>query len=452
MSFPKYFATYCVMDGDTGANPFWHASILLSKQESQSTPVVVQDAYGFYSLDSTTTNPLIKTLKSLLGIKFDLQEGHGVLKQEKMRYLDAPGLHGISFETTQEHYLTLCALAKAKIETEKNAMAELDANLKANGLPANGYTRLIEEKRVAEIEGRRPRLAPFHVTMNLTSHGFDSSNSHSCKNYALNLLLESGVIDETLRDKIIGNKSTFAFPRFSSLPLPYLRLVSTGEPQAQLSEKTKAIYYKREWATNTLMWAMAPLSYQLLEQNAALAEEQNSKYYQISEVLTRIRSLENQLLKKLVKLKPEAPAVDLREQLNRVQNLYPQYAYRENDQTRLPEKISSTEKVLNIATISLNPEQINYSFMFRALSSTNFYLGLSGLLAVALGISFMLNPIGSAAVATTAGLYSANRLFGFFKEESQFRKMRADYIEFKTGTPGDTLAPTSELTVSAAGP
>ncbi len=49
MSFPKHYVTYCVMNTEAGANPFGHASLIFSRQETETSPIEVLNGVGFYS-------------------------------------------------------------------------------------------------------------------------------------------------------------------------------------------------------------------------------------------------------------------------------------------------------------------------------------------------------------------------------------------------------------------
>src|SRR5580704_14889309 len=225
MGFPKYYVTYCVSDTDAGANPFGHASLIFSRQENEVSPIEVLDGLGFYSQPSSTTNPIMKGVKYLLNLNVDLQDGHGILKQELMRDLDSDGLRGISFEANQQQFEAIRHNYQQLIKTEREVIEELNAELINQGIEPNGHTRYIAEKAKAQAEGRMPRLKPFHITMKLTMDGFDSSDSFTCKDYSLELLSLHNIIPQDIRDELISNRATTAFPVCSSLYLPPIRLI-----------------------------------------------------------------------------------------------------------------------------------------------------------------------------------------------------------------------------------
>lgn len=142
MSYPKYIVTYTVMTEEAGANPFWHASVLMSEQTDENAPIEVKHAFGFYSTyPSSTTNPIIKFLKNLLGFKIDLQDSHGHLENEKLRYLDAQGLRGISIEVSEDKYTVLLESFQNARRLEQEAIKEYNGLLTKEGMPVNGHTR-----------------------------------------------------------------------------------------------------------------------------------------------------------------------------------------------------------------------------------------------------------------------------------------------------------------------
>ena len=423
------------MDGDAGANPFWHACLVLSVQDSENAAIRVIDSIGFYSQKSTTTNPLLKGLKHILGFKIDLQDGHGILNKEKMRVLDGNGLHGVIFETTQEQFERLKELYKNKMKLEQEAIAELDPYLKdEQHLAANGYTRYEEEKARAELEKRDSRLSPFHVTLSLTRHGFDSSGSHACKNYALKLLLDTNIIDTSMRDKIVGGAAQHAFPRYGSAPLMPMRLVSTGEPTKE------KIYYNRIWGenndTNKLYWA-TPIH----THDETLSKEQlkniKNQHKVIKDILTRARAVEIMLRRKIAELAKPADQEQqlqlklLNDQVVTVQDLYEKFSisYRNQLKHYLKNSVNQATTKLNIATMSLTPDKMNYSFMLRAYESASIRNAMLGLLGLVIAAVF-LNGVVGAVLVTTAALFTAHQLYGFFKEENKFSDVHAQYSAF----------------------
>ena len=322
-----YFVTYAVMSTEAGANPFWHAILLFSEQPTPASPIQVMDALGFYSESpSSSTNPIIRGLKHILGFKIDLQDGHGHLKKEEMRYLDGLGLYGISFNISQLKYNKIKKACHDAMSAEDVAIKQLNQRLFDEGRVANAHTRYMEEKALAESEGRPSRLKPFHVTMRLTWSGFNTQESYTCKARALDFLLDSAIINQEIYNKITGGQTAHAFPRCSSLRLPLIQLVSTGEPEAQPSKRTGKMYYNRSWKhSNPLCWASTPRT---LEDNVPSSEikKRDSQDLERKNILLQTRKIELELLKKIStydeKQKYNPHLIKLIIQLKRIQTIF----------------------------------------------------------------------------------------------------------------------------------
>ena len=432
----KYIVSYCVEDREAGANPFWHGLLLLSTQASETAPITVDDAVGFYSQPSTTKNPVIGGLKNMLGFPIDLQGGHGILKKELLRELDGNGLHGISFEVTEQKYAALKGLYSQKMKLEAAAIDELNAELIKREEAPNNYNRYILELQKAATEQREPRLTPFHITMDVSWEGFDSSASHACKNMALSLLQETGIINEATRDHIEGGKATYAFPRYSGVSLKPLRLVSTGKPKPEESKtKQHVTYYNRMWGVNPLYWATSPQFYQTADtqEDTVKAKATQKQYQLIKDILTRIRAMENTLLKKIRKLEPAfiKDRLALTKQLHRVQALYEDFSMASENQHPycLKAKLHHAETTLNVAIMSLTPEKMDYSFLLRvyvSVAARNVMLSLVCMLTAWL----LLTGTLSAVLITTTAAYAGHQLYGFFKSELRYAELHADYAAF----------------------
>ena len=430
MSYPKFTVSYCVMGTDAGANPLGHAFIMLSEQKSENEPIRVHDAIGFYSQKSTTINPLIKGLKALLGFKIDLQDGHGVLKQEHMRELDGNGLQGTHFNVTSDQFDRLQALYTEKMASEKMAIEELNRYLDDQGMPANGHTRYITEKSWAERDNRPARLSPFHIDLRINQNGLDSRTSHACKNYALNLLLESNIIDEPMRHRLLGGPTAYAFPRFGTPSLTPIRLVSTGDRIKETSPRSGKSHHNRTWENhNPLFWVTSP-EIPKTELSATTNHDQL-----IKNTLNRIRKIDILLYKKLDELKANSDQKSeqynqLEVQRKKVQSLYEDFSISSRNQqpNHLKTTLLHAEKTLNIATIALTPER-NNSFMLRAYESVLARNALLGLLGLLVSIAFIGIPISALTIAASLS-FTGHQLYGFFKEETRHANMRADYNAF----------------------
>ncbi|RUR10671.1 hypothetical protein [Legionella sp. km772] len=437
MSFPKFFVTYSVMDMDAGANPFGHSFLIFSKQDAEDSPIEVIDSIGFYSQPSTTTDPIIKTLKGILGFNIDLQDGHGILVKETMRSLNGNGLRGISFQLSEKQFLSLQTNYQESMKKEQEAITELNAELTARGVPANGYTRYLAEKEKAQLEQRKPRLRPFHVTMQMTMQGFDSSASYTCKDRALDFLYDEGIINEALRKQIIAGKAGHAFPRFHDLALPPLRLISTGEPEEHRSKRGH-LFHNPVWQKNQLFWATLILKQ---DKNADAEED----YYDLKFILNRIAQMENALYQILDKPSGFAPNElhQLRIQLKRVHNLA--FLFNKahlNQGKKLQEHLATAEKVLNVAALAMEPERINSTFFMRAYTSIAMQSALLGLLAILLSstLLFIAPPVGIT-LCTLSTLETVRSLHRFYQEETKFTKTKKDYNESLDDLSNPSLVP-----------
>ncbi|MCL9684882.1 hypothetical protein [Legionella maioricensis] len=457
MSFPKYYVTYCVMDTEAGANPFGHSCLIFSQQENEASPVEVMDSVGFYSQPSTTTNPFLKGLKQALGFKVDLQDGHGILRQEAMRHLDGNGLHGISFPVTPEQFAKIRDDYQQMMKTEEEVINELNLELSSQGIEPNGHTRYVAEKAKAATEGRMPRLKPFHFTMKLTMNGLDSSESYTCKDHSLELLTRNQIIPEEIRNQLISNRATTAFPRFSAISLPPIRLISTGKPQPTVSESTGTVYYNREWGTNSLFWGT---SIQATEHEALEENPMDPTHGMLTDVMFRIHSMEDLLRHRISEIEEELESNQehvyqltvqlnqLKIQLKRVHNL--SFLFSNAHENQIPaffnEKLLRTEQVFDMARMAMNMDKLNYSFLLKAYESILFCDVLLGMLAMALSVAALLvTPPLAAGLFAVSALFTARKLHGFYKEENKFAQT---YKEFERQASLDELHDEPQLVPS----
>ena len=432
MSFPKFYVTYCVMDTDAGANPFGHACLVFSTQANENEPVSVVDSVGFYSQPSTTTNIVMRSLKSILGLTMDLQEGHGVLQREKLHEIDGNGIHGRSFEATKEQFKVLRRLCKSEIEEGKAAIKHWDEALGSN---SNGYTRYIAEKELARQENDQPRLRPFHLEVNLGWDGFDSTQSHICKTRALDLLQESTIIAQEIRNELDGGSAWCVFPRVTGNTLRPIRLVSTGSPERFESQRTGKVFYNRTWKGNSLFFA-SPLNLDKSTPESHGLTLDSDSFQRMKQILNRIREVEKTLRQAIKNPKDSTLETSLKEQLQRIEPLYELFKNVHDNCTpeRLQKNLTQAENYLNIATLSLTPERVDYSFYMRALESVfaqQALLGLTGLIVTAALLS---GPVGITLIIGAA-LYTTYSLYKFYQEQTTFEDMKRSYVEFQATKP-----------------
>jgi len=378
----------------------------------------------------------------MIDLEIDLSGGHGELRREKMRHIDGNGIHGLTFDISEEKFNQLLKLFEERMAAEKAAIQETNEYYRRYGIEPNGQNRLIIEKSWADTDGREPRLKPFDINLEFTTTGLDSRKSHDCKNYALEFLFETKIIDAETRDKILGNNFTHGLPRFNGLSTNPLRLVSTGEPYSYspTSELTK---YSRSWENkNKLFWATLPI---FISSSKADVTKNNRQQMTIKKVLTQARSLEAKLLHKINDIEVKTSKrqstrnvegfdqrkIVLERQLSRVQSIYDLFknADENNIDSNLNRKLLETENIFNVATLSLQPKKVDYSFMLRAYESISIRYAVLSLLGLMVASAFITTPVG-AVIATTSALYAGNKIYNFFKEDLKFIKMRTDYNYF----------------------
>lgn len=432
MSSPKYFVTYMLTTDEAGANPFWHSSLLMSEQSDENAQIEVQHAFGFYSTyPSSTTNPIIKFLKNMLGFKIDLQDSHGHLETEKIRYLDGEGLRGISFEVSIKKYQQLLTDYQRAKQLEQEAIHDHTLSLLAKELPINGHTIWLEEQQWVR-EGHAPRLFAFHIdwTLSLNCETFGlciSPEASTCKTRAIQFLVDAGIIDDRFVTDVLGKHE---LPRWGKIDLPPLHFITSGERVRE--EKTRRdgqtkVYYNRSWENgNRLFWAHAPFIYSNESASTQTSPEQDSEYRLVGNILKRINELEPLLLKKM-----DAHQVDERyyqqceAQIERLLQI--KALLQVNNHSQLDPHTAF--KILNVAQMTLTPEKINYTFLDRAIENIALQHALLGLISIVATASLM---SGAAAIAITvcATAYSGSKLYLAIQTELKIIEMMADYNEF----------------------
>lgn len=423
----NYFVTYCVMDSDARANPLGHSCLLFSQQKHPDSPIEVVNSIGFYSQPSTTTNPVISFIKKIIGLNVDLQDGHGVLKKEAMHEIDGKGLQGISFKVSQKQFIRLNKRYQQLMAEQHKVITELNEELVQQGITPNGFTRYMAEKKKAEAEMRLPRLKPFHISMSLSVNGLDSSESYNCKDHALELLTEQGIISAKTKEMFTINKATKAFPIYSQITLEPIRLISTGIPIQKRSKRTGAFFYNHAWGINSLCWA-SPMN--LL----GAPSQQQPHAQELQELFDRMRNTEY-LLQEALRIKEKDQEyskeylAQMKIQVKRVQNLaYLFHRSHENQDTQLlTERMQQANKVLDEAVLSLHLEQMNHSFLLRALASTTLHEALLGMLiTVVIAATLSATPVGLAFLALSASM-TAYQFYGFYQEEKQWNVMQKTF-------------------------
>ena len=253
MAYPKYFVTYCVMTPEAEANILGHASLLLCRVNSEEEPVEVFNSYGFYSQPSTTTwySPLTYILKKLLSLTIDVQNTHGVLNLEEMRYLDRGiGLIGFPIEVSAEQLQNLDSLCQSEIALQTSVIKELNNLLRNEGKDANGANRYAREIDLAKEENRQPRLYPFHFKLELGQSSWLSTHgSYTCKSRAIDFLREIG-ISEAVLSQLSQSEISEGIPRLGITGKSKLLLYSEGKQQLYVKSRDKSRHFFKQWPKN----------------------------------------------------------------------------------------------------------------------------------------------------------------------------------------------------------
>jgi hypothetical protein len=391
MSFPKYFVTYTLSTDEAGSNMFWHACLTFSEQASETAPIEVKDARGFYStVPDSTVDPFIKWLKRLLGFKNDLQQSHGHIEREKIRDLDGPGLKGLTFEVPLAKYKNLTDAIKKAQRLEQEAVNEYNNILREQGKPANGHTRWLLEETMVRQRLRERRLYPFHLELGFnwtgSKLGFTTEASRTCKNRALDLLLDADIIGSTIYSQLLSTPGTQAFPRCSNIPIPSLQLISAGD---RIQQKT---YHNRDWDhEGRLYFAHSPWLYTPTPSKQSI-QNHMKKYRVINDVVKRLNDAETQLHRKLstTSVLP-IQAAEWRTQLVQLKKIRESLIANPSAQDRMIGTItmhrhsgkSNLQAKLNAALMSVNPEKINDTFLNRALHNIALRYTIYGLIILA---------------------------------------------------------------------
>lgn len=258
-----YTVTYCTMDQEVGANPLWHTCIIMSKLDEATNKLKVVDTWGFYGLPTTSASGYIRDLKIKVGMDVDFTGNHGKLRHEELRYLDlGVGLHGVTFEVTEEKFLELQNKCKTMADNEKQAINEIAEALKLQGKkPGTERIDIYEEhsalifqieKLKAKQEGRCSRLFPFELSP------FPSAKT--CKVQALSLL--SGILLPDQLKRLAGLNR--AVSRFSG-PMENIYLHSSGPMRCHTKRSGEKVNFRDMADAGTeLHWTVPPQEIEML--------------------------------------------------------------------------------------------------------------------------------------------------------------------------------------------
>ncbi|WED42861.1 hypothetical protein [Legionella cardiaca] len=270
----KFSVTYCVADQQAGSNPLWHSCLLLSQLSELGEKMEVVDQWGFYGVPTTgSRDSLIGKLKIKLGLDLDLQGNHGMLRHEELRFLDlGRGLHGVTFELTEDQFNLLREKCSNMALGQENAIKEIVEPLGLKGkssaetrvYPHEQYSALIFalEKARAIQEGRAPRLKPFELKASLTFWGPDLNQSNTCKSQAIALLAE--VLSPQQINRLTENGKHITIPRYSGV-MESIFLHSSGPLRIHKKSSGKNVYYRDMSDPGVkLHWTLPPQEVEVL--------------------------------------------------------------------------------------------------------------------------------------------------------------------------------------------
>lgn len=246
----KFLLTYAAVDGEYG-NLFWHSFIILSKLEA-GKKIEVLDTWGFYGLPSTERNSYLSKLKIKIRLDVDLTGNHGMLRHEEVRFLDTgKGLHGVTFEITEEKFNALQEKCKNMAANQENAIKEVVESQGIKGksdnkfriYPYEDYSRTIYdlEKIKAEQANRETRLKPFELNLNITPHGPTFRQAHTCKSQII--LLLQGILSEQQINRLTEHGKHPTIPKYSG-PMENIYLHSSGPLREHKKSSGETVYYR----------------------------------------------------------------------------------------------------------------------------------------------------------------------------------------------------------------
>lgn len=249
-----YTVTFCAMDQEVGANPFWHTCLLLSCYDDKTKKLEVIENWGFGGVPATSPYPLIRKIKKSLRLDTDFYGNHGMLYGEEIRYLErGHGLHGVTFELTEVKFILLQQKCSKMAMDQEEAIndAVRDLQLKPLSGKIRNYPFEHESYRIYQYELRRAkeekRLSRLHE-FSLSP----STDAHTCKAQMLTLL--AGVITQKQLERITGWHPTI--PRFSGR-MENILLHSAG-PLYQYQKSSGEVVYYRKGKEAKLYWTFPP--------------------------------------------------------------------------------------------------------------------------------------------------------------------------------------------------
>lgn len=289
-----YAVTFCTMDQEAEANPLWHTCLLLSRFDEQSRKMEVVDNWGFYGIPTTGGNSYLRRAKIQVGLDIDLTGNHGMLRHEEIRFLDlGRGLHGVTFELTEEKFNALQVKCKKTAADQIEAINEIAEKLKLEKKDS-ADTRIYsyehrsveifeEENKLAAAEARLPRLRPFNLNL------FNPSEMNSCKGQVLKLL--ENIITPAQIARLVGGHRGIS--RFSG-KTERIYLHSSGPLCEHVKRSGDVVHYRDgENIEVKLHWTLPPQEMETLSgETRALFQVHQDHCDEVKQVVCRLQRLE----------------------------------------------------------------------------------------------------------------------------------------------------------------
>lgn len=293
----KYVVT-CATTDSSFSNPFWHFFIFLSTVE-EGKKMQVTENWGFYGVPSTTREGTIAQLKIKLGLDIDLTGNHGILQHEELRYLDLGyGLHGASFELSEDQYKTLQQRCRKQVQDQESAIEDFAKGITGKSpkntriYPQEEHSRHIFalEKARAKETGEAPRLKPFELHLGWSLWGPHFRNSLTCKSMSIELL--TGILSPEQINRITENGKHPSIPKYSG-KMERIFLHSSGPLRCHTKSSGKKVFYRDFNDEVTLQWTLPPQEIEALDKTTKSLLSVSEEYSNDAKaVISKLQRLE----------------------------------------------------------------------------------------------------------------------------------------------------------------
>lgn len=421
------------MDKESGANPFGHAVILFLEQQAPGAAWKLHRAYGAYSQNTTTTHIVHKAIKDVLGIKFDLQDTHMILKEEEARHLNLGLLKAKHFNVDQEKYAKCEKYIFEQIEKEHAAIEDLNQQL----APAsqNGHERYKLELDLVK-QGKIPesRLQPFHIDTTLSYDG-----SSTCKHWALKFLLDNELMSKKEQKQFIGTSSSIGSTspvKHGFEPTPLLFVSVNGSTPFVKTNGTSVSSY--DWDKSDLR-AVLPI-------DKNVPEKLGQYLPQINGQLQKLRKIEEKI-NGLPKKDQKPDLLRCHERILKLTKEYTQFSNLQvlGDLQQTIETLNEqSQNLINVYSYVNLPKELQESLLLRLYYSQAMRQLAIGLLILGVSMAIAayfsdIPAISAASACVLTGLYIIYRVYQAITEEQQFQVCSAQYSIF-SNADADTPA------------